>query len=377
MESVLGQIALQATHPENVATEALCYVLRKSDGARAALGQFLVSMGAATMPDLDYRTQAALNDEGTPDLVGQDGLGRERVIIEAKFWAGLTEHQPVSYIARLAPDSVLAFAVPLRRVDLVWFELLSRLRAASIACTERVTARGYRAGELPDGKQLLLFTWGAMLQALEDRLKLDGVSARVDDIRQLQALCTGMADVGFPPLQPAELTNGLWRRMPLLAQMVAEVAAILESKSVVSTGGSRVSSGPAWTSQKLRMRGFEVFLSFDADACARFVATPFWLQLPLAARQHVAALALERPPRLIDHPAGYPYVALRVPVGVERDAIISALVLECEAVAALFPPLSAIAGSAPAPVAAPIVPAPAPAPAVAPIADSDLNAETD
>lgn len=356
VESVLGQVALQASHPENVATEALAYILRKSERARAALGQYFVSMGAAATPDLDYQTQAAVDEEGTPDLVGHDAQGEVRVVLEAKFWAGLTAHQPVSYLARLARDSVLAFVVPSRRVDLLWGELLTRLRAANVACIERASTGPYRAAALADGKHVLLFNWGSMLAVLQDRLLLDGDQARTEDVRQLQGLCVGMAEAGFPPLGDSELTSGLWRRIAHLANLVPAVVTLLEERGVASSAGSRVSSGPGWTSQKIRIRGFDVHLTFDTDACGRFLPTPFWLQLPAAARQHVTALALERPPRLIAHPwGGYPYVALRTPVGVERDEVISALARECEAIAAMFPMPAGV------PVPGGQVPPPAPA----------------
>jgi hypothetical protein len=62
---------------------------------------FLASFGQAATSaptDLHFETQHATEDQGRPDLVGIDDGGSVRVLVEAKFWAGFTEHQPVHYL---------------------------------------------------------------------------------------------------------------------------------------------------------------------------------------------------------------------------------------------------------------------------------------
>ena len=51
--------------------------------------------------------------ETRPDLVGLDRtMGKECVLIEAKFWAGLTDRQPKAYLDRLDPGKALLFVAP-------------------------------------------------------------------------------------------------------------------------------------------------------------------------------------------------------------------------------------------------------------------------
>ena len=107
-----------SAHPENLATEALNYVLRRTPSARAALIQFC-AIGASLPPDLAFQTQVAGDDQTIPDLVGTDADNVARLVIEAKFWAGLTERQPVQYLQRVRQggmrSSLGAWTVPFWR----------------------------------------------------------------------------------------------------------------------------------------------------------------------------------------------------------------------------------------------------------------------
>ena len=102
-----------SAHPENVATEALAYVLRSSSPVARAFEDY-VRRVAPIPGGLHYVTQAAADDRAIPDLAGIDASGRSPLLVEAKFWAGLTDQQPVAYLARLPEDetALLLFIVP-------------------------------------------------------------------------------------------------------------------------------------------------------------------------------------------------------------------------------------------------------------------------
>ena len=64
-----------------------------------------------------------------PDLAGYDESGREHVLIEAKFTAGLTPHQPCKYLKRLRQKrqpSVVLFVAPAERREKLWKECCTR-----------------------------------------------------------------------------------------------------------------------------------------------------------------------------------------------------------------------------------------------------------
>ena len=62
----------------------------------------MIAAGGANLGEIaQVRTQATGEEGERPDLAGFDRNGRERVLVEAKFWAGLTDNQPIAYLERL------------------------------------------------------------------------------------------------------------------------------------------------------------------------------------------------------------------------------------------------------------------------------------
>ena len=74
---------------ENIAIEALGYVLNEYAGSREGLDDVVRSGGRNVKPVVKVRTQVTALDGTRPDLVGVDEDGAEPVLIEAKFWAEL------------------------------------------------------------------------------------------------------------------------------------------------------------------------------------------------------------------------------------------------------------------------------------------------
>ena len=113
---------------ENLAVEALGHILSGSEPARRALSLLLQSGGADVGHIAQVRTQATGDDGARPDLVGSDQDDKERVLIEAKFWAPLTGNQPAGYLRRLAEPRArkpcaLLFVAPEMRMGSLWAEL--------------------------------------------------------------------------------------------------------------------------------------------------------------------------------------------------------------------------------------------------------------
>src|SRR5215469_8479488 len=114
-----------STHPENLATEAVAFIVNPSAAMREALRR-LVGRTGIELPQLaTFRSQAGDDQGNIPDLIGLDASGAERLLIENKFWAGLTQNQPAGYLERLPAEggAVLVFVVPDKRLPIVWSEL--------------------------------------------------------------------------------------------------------------------------------------------------------------------------------------------------------------------------------------------------------------
>ena len=118
--TLFAQMALKfADHPENIAVEALGHILSQSPLARQGLEDVLRSGGSQIGSITRIKTQLSDEDGARPDLAGFDEEQEMRLLIEAKFWAGLTDNQPNGYLAQLPDDgpSALLFVVPEARLE--------------------------------------------------------------------------------------------------------------------------------------------------------------------------------------------------------------------------------------------------------------------
>ena len=185
---------------ENIAVEALGYVLNKYSGSREGLDDVVRSGVRNVKPVVKVRTQASALDGTRPDLVGVDEDDAERVLIEAKFWAELTPRQPHAYLDRLPDDgpAVLVFLAPEDRIMSLWPELRSRTLRAGKTLSD-VDAE--RKCVSVDGTQrhLLLVSWSGLLDRMSARTR-DEQDAEAD-IRQLRGLADFAEEGRFRPIR--------------------------------------------------------------------------------------------------------------------------------------------------------------------------------
>jgi hypothetical protein len=93
-ESLLSHITSSfITQYENVANSGVSYLLNKYVSARNVLQNILE---IELLPS-NYITELSTNSNGRPDITGIDAKGNKLVIIEGKFWANLTDNQPINY----------------------------------------------------------------------------------------------------------------------------------------------------------------------------------------------------------------------------------------------------------------------------------------
>ena len=142
-ESLFGHIAekFSSNQLENIATEALAYIINRTKTAKKGFFKFIEAVGIDSDDNLSIRTQGVGEDDAIPDLVGKDREGKDILIIESKFWAGLTENQPNTYLRRF-PESqkcFLLFIAPVFRFPTLWSELM-----------RRVINEGYNLSQRPD-----------------------------------------------------------------------------------------------------------------------------------------------------------------------------------------------------------------------------------
>jgi hypothetical protein len=191
---------------ENVATEALAFILDSSEPARSGLMRLLRGI-APDLPSLRFRTQQS-DDNARPDMWGYDD-NVPRVFIENKFWAGLTENQPVPYLKRLAKHpqpTVLLMVVPELWQEMVWRELRRRVVDAKFSTANLdVASVGVRAMTIECDRILALTSWKTLLDAIGKELTDESKAGK--DVDQLRSLCDAADNQAFLPISPAEVTD--------------------------------------------------------------------------------------------------------------------------------------------------------------------------
>ncbi len=265
MKSVLSHIVQKqfSGEYENIATEALAYLVQTNDRARGGLLKMLRGI-KPDLPNISFQTQQA-EDNKRPDMWGLDG-GRLCMLIENKFWAGFTENQPVEYIKLLAShqkEGILLMVVPAAREDSAWREMLKRLNESAIGYEEqKATADIPLLVKTGLGPLLALTSWTKLLRSIDDELA-DEPQAR-NDLIQLRALSETAESDAFVPISAAELTN---QRFPALILQLVNV--IIKVHEVGLTEGLFSSDGVAAASTFERI-GRYVKFPRAVNVCAWF-----------------------------------------------------------------------------------------------------------
>jgi hypothetical protein len=241
METVFSHIVQKrfSRSMEDIATDVLAYILDSSEDARSGFMKLLRSI-EADLPALRFKTQQS-EDNSRPDMWGLDG-STARVLVENKFWAGLTENQPVSYLkllAKVSEPTVLLLVVPAAREQTIWRELCARMSAADIALTPRAEPAGVVFSATTElGPVLALTSWLRLLAAMELESAQDQNATA--DLSQLRALCEAADRDAFVPVAPEELTD---QRLPaFVLQMntvVQESVDVAVTRCVLDIAGLR------------------------------------------------------------------------------------------------------------------------------------------
>jgi hypothetical protein len=284
METVLSHIVRRHLSQvnEDVATDALAYILDKSGAARAGMSKLLSSL-AGTPAELRFEVQWA--EPGMrPDMCGISAAG-PCAYVENKFWAGLTDNQPVNYLRQLeqcAQPTVLLVVAPGARQETLWRELTRRSTDMGIALLDGPhpgAPNGVRLARTDSGPVLALTSWDILLSLLEHEC-LDDLSTRAD-LAQLRALCVGADTDAFVPVTGAELTD---QRTPaLLLQLgglVQEVVQAAITAGALSTSGLRPQATWFRTGRYVRVAPPGAWVGTHLILWRAHGVTPLWLHFP-------------------------------------------------------------------------------------------------
>jgi len=354
--SLFGHLALKfGAHPENLATEALCYILQGSLTARSAFERLLADLGLETPTDLRFRTQAAGEDDSIPDMVGSDDSGRPVLILEAKFWAGLTGQQPAEYLKRMPSDrpGALVVLAPAQRFVTLWSELLRRCREAGMTVEESTTPTAEtRRARLLGKHSMGLISWRALEGVLTSALTTAGEMKMAANVEQLGGLCARMDVDAFLPIRGDEMAATTPQRIYQYTYLVDELVDMAARDNICSKGNLKVTPKRGQYGRYMMMHDAGVYLHTDVRKWYQHCQTPFWLEVYGLAwggrnlhlvRQRLASLEHEIPPRLISEPGrGTLSIPLYLPIGEDKGRVLDALLGQRREIHSLLIPRDAI-----------------------------------
>lgn len=226
-DSLLAYLVPRLTsRGEDTATDALAFILNKSEACRRALEGLLSDQDFAVGPLTRFQTQVTYEDGSRPDMVGYDREDTVRLVVESKFWAALLERQASVYFDKLddTRSGILLFIAPATRVEALWAEIRRQMEAdpepvrlESAATGERMC----RAGVAHSENGLILVSWDLLLDRLVTAVPADSQVA--SDIRQLRGFAKEQDLDVFQPIQREDLSPSLARRILGINELVDRV----------------------------------------------------------------------------------------------------------------------------------------------------------
>lgn len=331
--TLLARIAPWLTgNIENVAVEALGYILNQSLAAREALAETVRLGGAEIDPISRVWTQVRGKEGERPDLVCFDETNVEQVLIEAKFEAVLAKHQPNQYLKSLPQNkpAALLFVVPVVRRESLWPVLCTEAEA-DFEVTDISEWRDLRSATIDDGEhRLQLTSWAYLLDRMaKEAHSVDDVNA-IADIKQLRGLTDRMDADAFLPWHVEDLGAGFARRVLGLEGLVREAIEYGENDQLWNTDGLGFGMGWKFYGRFFRFGEVVAWFGIHFTAWKEHGDTPLWLALEDKYHEKLMNTDLAKITFRIND---WHYIPIELPTTVEKNAALDSIVASLEYIA--------------------------------------------
>ena len=332
---MFGRLATRfAPSPENLATEALAYMLGQSPAARTALNKIAGSLCEGLGEAQTFRTQYTGEDQAIPDLAGFDHANRAILLVENKFWAGLTPNQPAAYLNRLPAEgpSLLLFIVPPRRLHTIWPDLTDSAARANVSLPAPSNTGANAVSGQVGNRTLAVTSWLALLDQIDADARTSGDAATVSDVLQLRGLCEHMYSTGYVPAAMEELTNiEIPRRLLGLQDLVEQVCNRAIAGNIADSKGLRPTHFWHGAGRYLRIGAAGAWVGIDHRLWAEYGIGPLWVTFARTefgrageVLQVISPWLSSSPPKAFDYD-GMVAVPLRISPNATRDIVLDKL----------------------------------------------------
>lgn len=268
---------------EDVATIALQYLLSQSDVLNQAFTQLLATTLHITLEkQLQYTCQSVGENNERPDMSGTDSSGQEQVLCEMKFYAGLTENQPIGYLNRLQSNGGLGlvFICPSARKIALWSEILARCPKENVT---HLAAGCVCIGET----HLAIMTWSDVLAHLHHAAE-HSAAACLSDLYQLEGYCEQMDKAAFIPFSAEDLAADAARKAEryydVIDQLVELLCADNELDAAITGRASTYryyGDTPGYERKLTIGSALQIAIAYDHALwkSPTSIETPFWISI--------------------------------------------------------------------------------------------------
>ena len=262
---------------EDIATLSLQHIVSQNEELLSTFNKLVADRLRVDLSDVkNYICQATGENLERPDLSGTDIFGNEKILCEAKFYAGLTENQPVVYLERLKNENGkgLIFICPQQRITGLWNELKERCKHLDVEVVNDTCC-------LVNGIAMSIITWSEIIYELK-YIAENKVRDALSNLEQLEGYCNQMDRVSFIPFSSEELGAITARKQQRYYQVIDEtVERILADKTYIASIDGKKSRYEGGYERKLFIDDYFISIVYDENLWMNLSSkeTPFWVAI--------------------------------------------------------------------------------------------------
>jgi len=273
MASLLGQFfPLIKGSQEDIASKGLAYVLQTSKTAKDSLNKYLYNNTNIVFENINYVTQSIGENLERPDISGIDNNGNEVIIVEAKFWATLTNNQPIEYLKRLNDNSILVFICPKLRKISLFEEIDLKLKNTNIEY--EVLNNNFR---LQNNIYIHIIDWNTLLNLIKQTLLQN--NENISDIEQIIGFCEIIDNNTFLPINDNDLSPSIARRINSYCDLCDKIIDYLKIHSAINMGTLKATGQKYGYTRYFAYKNYGNALDLSFKYWESIFSTPFWLTI--------------------------------------------------------------------------------------------------
>ena len=263
---------------EDIATLSLHYLLSQSKELKIAFNNLISKqLKVDVSDDIYYRCQQSGKNKERPDMSGINKDGREEILCEMKFYAGLTENQPNTYLKRLKNNEGkgLIFICPERRKNTLWTKLKELCECKEVHDLDEWCID---VGNI----HMAIISWKEILFVLNKVASTVALEYK-SDVQQLEGYCEQMDSDELLPFDDRDLSAEMAKKAERYYAIPDMVIELLEKDGRYNSTTKGLKAAPRRDgyARYIYIEDFAVAITYNRDfwKSSNSIETPFWLSV--------------------------------------------------------------------------------------------------